>query len=327
MAPSSTMPMRRFQRICRVTGSKLRAVMAVRGASLAQPRSRMRPAGIRAIERETSRENAAQHHTPRLLGEEFRDPGIDRSREPPVVASPRGGARLDRGEHPRTGRHPAARLRGVPGRQRPGEPHGHGDRARRTDLRVPSRAAPARHQERRPAADAVRDRHGRRSGRARAARHRVRPELRDQQVRLHLLHQLRRAEPAQPHQPVHRQRRDATDYSFVDTAATPPSSTRSRSSTSTRSRRPPTTTAARSTSAPDGKLYVAVGDNASGANAQSIGNAARQDPAHQRRRHHPRRQPHEHRGHRRHHDRRQPRHLGRRAAQPVHLHVPARHRA
>ena len=42
---------------------------------------------------------------------------------------------------------------------------------------------------------------------------------------------------------------------------------------------------------PDGKLYVAVGDNANGANAQTLDQPARQDAAHQRRRHDPDRQP------------------------------------
>ena len=42
---------------------------------------------------------------------------------------------------------------------------------------------------------------------------------------------------------------------------------------------------------PDGKLYVAVGDNANGANSQTLDQPARQDPAHQLRRLDPGRQP------------------------------------
>ena len=42
---------------------------------------------------------------------------------------------------------------------------------------------------------------------------------------------------------------------------------------------------------PDGKLYLAVGDNGYPANAQDLSNPARQDPAHQRRRIDPIRQP------------------------------------
>ena len=73
---------------------------------------------------------------------------------------------------------------------------------------------------------------------------------------------------------------------------------------------------------PDGKLYVAVGENANGANAQTLANRLGQDAAHQRRRQHPHRQPVL-----QHRDRQQPGDLGAGTAQPVHVHLPARHRA
>ena len=72
---------------------------------------------------------------------------------------------------------------------------------------------------------------------------------------------------------------------------------------------------------PDGKLYVAVGENANARERADAGQPARQDPAHQRRRHHPHRQPVL-----RHRHRREPRDLGPRPAQPVHVRLPARHR-
>ena len=72
---------------------------------------------------------------------------------------------------------------------------------------------------------------------------------------------------------------------------------------------------------PDGKLYVAVGENANGANSQTLDNLLGQDAAHQRRRHDPGRQPVLRTA-----DRHQPRDLGAGPAQPVHLRVPARHR-
>ena len=72
---------------------------------------------------------------------------------------------------------------------------------------------------------------------------------------------------------------------------------------------------------PDGKLYVAVGDNANGANSQTLAQPPRQDPAHQ-----PRRLDPDLQSLLRHGDRREPRDLGARPAQPVHVRVPARHR-
>ena len=67
---------------------------------------------------------------------------------------------------------------------------------------------------------------------------------------------------------------------------------------------------------PDGKLYAAVGDNANGANAQSLANLLRQDAPPQRRRHDPGRQPVLHHGHRP-----EPGDLGARPAQSVHVRV------
>ena len=73
---------------------------------------------------------------------------------------------------------------------------------------------------------------------------------------------------------------------------------------------------------PDGKLYVAVGENANGAQRAVADQPARQDPAHQPRRHASRpttRSSTPATGD-------EPGHLGARPAQPVHLRVPARHR-
>ena len=69
----------------------------------------------------------------------------------------------------------------------------------------------------------------------------------------------------------------------------------------------------------DGKLYVAVGDNADGTNSQSLTNA-RKDPPHQQGRDDPNRQPVLQPG-----NRGQPRDLGAGPAQSVHLRVPAGH--
>ena len=84
---------------------------------------------------------------------------------------------------------------------------------------------------------------------------------------------------------------------------------------------PPTTTAAPSTSARTASSTSPSATTRTAANAQSLDQPARQDPAHQRRRHDPDRQPVLQPGHGR-----QPRDLGARPAQPVHLRVPARHR-
>ena len=70
----------------------------------------------------------------------------------------------------------------------------------------------------------------------------------------------------------------------------------------------------------DGKLYVAVGDNAKGYNSQTSDEPARQDPAPESRRHDSDRQSVLRAG-----ERRQPRDLGDGAAQSVHDRVPAQH--
>ena len=67
---------------------------------------------------------------------------------------------------------------------------------------------------------------------------------------------------------------------------------------------------------PDGKLYVAVGENAERRERAVAEQPARQDAAHQRRRLDPDRQPLLHVG-----DRQEPRDLGARPAQPVHVRV------
>ena len=84
---------------------------------------------------------------------------------------------------------------------------------------------------------------------------------------------------------------------------------------------PPATTAARIHFGPDGKLYIAVGENATVRQLPVADQPAGQDPPHQSRRLHPRRQPVLQPG-----DRRQPGDLGAGPAQPVHLRLPARHR-
>ena len=73
---------------------------------------------------------------------------------------------------------------------------------------------------------------------------------------------------------------------------------------------------------PDGKLYVAVGENAVGAQCPVAGQPAREDPPDQRRRHDPDRQSVLRPG-----DGGQPRDLGARAPQSLHLRLPARDRA
>ena len=185
-----------------------------------------------------------------------------------------------------------------------------GVRARRAAVRLPAGRPAARDQERRAAADAVPDRDRELGRRARPARRGLRPELRDQPVRLRLLHGHRRRpsttasaaspptatsavpgseavllEPQQPqrrHEP--QRRRDAL---------------RRRTASST-SRSARTRTAA---------------------NAQTLDNLLGKILRINAGRHDPDRQPVLQRR-----DRRQPGDLGAGPAQPVHLRLPARHR-
>ena len=71
----------------------------------------------------------------------------------------------------------------------------------------------------------------------------------------------------------------------------------------------------------DGKLYIAVGDNANSRELPDAEQPARQDPPHQCGRHHSNRQPVLLDGHGR-----EPRHLGARPPQPVHVRLPAHER-
>ena len=96
------------------------------------------------------------------------------------------------------------RRRGI--RQRAHQPDRDGVRPRRPPVRRPAGRAAAGHQERRAAADAVPHRDRQLDRRARPARRRLRSRLRDQPVRLRLLHG-HHARDSQPRQPVHRQRR------------------------------------------------------------------------------------------------------------------------
>ena len=149
-------------------------------------------------------------------------------------------------------------------------------------------------------------------GRARAARRRVRPRLRHQPLRLRLLHG-HDADRPQPRQPLHGRR--LGDVARCRAA-------RSSSSTSTTLGRRPTTTAARSTSAPTASSTSPSARTPTAPNAQSLatlqGKILRINPDGS----HPRRQPVLQHGHGQ-----VPRDLGARPAQPVHLRVPARHRA
>ena len=86
------------------------------------------------------------------------------------------------------------------------EPDGDGVRSRRAALRLPARWPAARHQERRVAADAVREPDGRLRRRTRTVGRDLRPELRLERVRLRVLHG-DHAGGAQPGQPLHRERR------------------------------------------------------------------------------------------------------------------------
>ncbi len=157
-------------------------------------------------------------------------------------------------------------------------------------------------------ADAVPHRHRQLLGRARAARRRLRSQLRDQPVRLRLLHG-HDAERPQPRQPLHRERR--------------------RGGRGQRDRHPrprPLSSAHQPQRRGDPlrRRRQALRRRRRQRQRRERADAlepARQDAAHQRRRLDPDRQPVL-----RHRDRRQPGDLGAGPAQPVHVRGPARHR-
>ncbi len=192
---------------------------------------------------------------------------------------------------------------------RPREPDGHGVRARWTPLRRRAGRQPPGHQERLAPRDAVPHRDRQLVGRARPARRCVRSELRDQPVRLRLLHG-HDAQRPQPRQPLHRQRRRRRRRQR---------SRHPRPRTRSRARR--ITTAARSTSASTASSTSRSARTRTASNAQTLSNLLGKilrinadgtiptdNPFYA------------------HRDRRQPRDLGAGPPQPVHLLDPARHR-
>ena len=177
---------------------------------------------------------------------------------------------------------------------------------RRASLRRRAGRDAARRQERRAADDAVRLDRGRFERRARPDRRRAVAELRDQRLRLRL--------------------RDARPRAARTTAsaASPPNGDVAAAGSETTLVDLPHLSGATNHNGggmhfgPDGKLYVGVGENANPQLAQDLSIAARQAPALQRGRHDPERQPVLR-------DAVGPgaRDLGLRAAQSLHLRVPA----
>ena len=153
----------------------------------------------------------------------------------------------------------AGRLREGRGlRHRPRQRDGVRAGGRRAPLHRPADGRAARGQGRQAARRAVRAARRRLDQRARPDRRRPASGLRQQRLRLRLLHD------------------DRAAARTTASAASPPTAT-SRSpaarrcwSTCRSCRRRPTTTAARMHFGPDGKLYVGVGDNANGANAKDL---------------------------------------------------------
>ena len=181
--------------------------------------------------------------------------------------------------------------------------------ARRPALRRRAGRHAARRQERRAAGDAVRDRRRRLRRRARPDRRRLHPAFATNGFVY--IYSTRSTAAS----------RTTASAASPPTATSPRRAARSRWSTCPTCRARPTTTAAACTSAADGKLYVGVGENANGAQAQNLalpfGKLLRfnDDGTH------PDRQPVL-----RDADRPRPRRLGLRPAQPVHLRGPAGHR-
>ena len=113
-------------------------------------------------------------------------------------------ARIGRRAAARGRRHAARRVHRDDDRNRHVEPDGHGVRARWAALCRRADGRPAGDQERRPPLGALRHALGELVGRARPVRRRLRPELRQQQLRLSLLHDVVVARTQSP-QPLHRQ--------------------------------------------------------------------------------------------------------------------------
>ena len=195
-------------------------------------------------------------------------------------------------------------------RERLVEPDRHAVRAGRPALRLRAKWSPACDQGWCAPSESIYYTQCQRQRGARPARRRLRSRVPHQSLRLRVRHG-HVADRAQPGQPVHRERGRGGPGSEVVLLELDNLSSCDQS-----------TTAARCTSDPTANCTPPSGDNASGSNAQTLEQPARQDAPHQPGRLDPGRQ-----SVLRHDDRQEPRDLGAGAAQPVHVRVQsARHR-